>query len=841
MAKMTPERWQRVTELLDKVLPHEASQRGELLAELCQGDDDLRREVESLLGYEEQSVSLLEAPLAPRAADDTGSQAPTPQAGEIPGNPPEADEVGLRIGPYRVLKRLGAGGMGTVYLAEREDEFHQRVALKRIQRRALSEEVLFRFDNERQILADLEHPNIARILDAGETHDQLPYFVMEYVEGVSIDRYCDQQRLTVRQRIELVLEVCSALQLAHQNLVVHRDLKPGNILVGAEGVPKLIDFGIAKHLEPDSVPHDLATRLDTQPMTLKYASPEQLWALPITTASDIYSLGVLLYQLLTGHDPYPFDQGLAAMHRSICELEPITPSVVVGRVAKVRWSEDHQQLRTPESVSRARGTGPEKLKKALAGDLDGILLKALRKKPENRYRSVERLADDLRRHLEGLPVSACEGTFRYIAGKFARRHAPGLTAIAAMLIILIGSGVAMMALWRRASAEETRTEQARARAERTADLLEKMIGVFDPDESGNRITPLEFLNLTRQQLREDLRSDPELLADFLRGSLRRGYSRLGHQEETLATLKEAQVILRTLHPDGHPALAEVLLNLGTTFSRMGDSQAAEAHSRAALEMRKHLGMDGVELAIPLANLAATHYRAGRIDEAANLYREAVEILLRHLGPDAPALATQLRNLGILEFARNRLDQAEPLLKEALRIELRRSNGKETSTVAKRRSDLGRVLLAQGRLPEAEKELMIAVATQRQKFDSSYIGVARAERNLAALMIEIGELPTATVLLDHAQQAFRRENLLQERPAEDWQLAEIESLLGALATARGRHSEAETCLVESYHVIEASKGPKLIYTRQALERLVHLYEEWMKPELAAGYRGLLEEP
>ncbi len=825
MPQMTPERWQRVTALLDEVLPCDPSQRQTLLAGLCGDDDELRREVESLLRYEERLVSVLEEPLVPWSPGSPGSQS---EGGE---EPDETDETGLRIGPYRVLRRLGAGGMGTVYLAARENEFRKRVALKRIKRRALSEEVLFRFENERQILADLEHPNIARILDAGQTQDLLPYFAMEYVEGQPIDRYCDRHRLRVRQRIELVLEVCSALQLAHQNLVVHRDLKPGNILVTASGVPKLIDFGIAKHLEPDSVPHDVATRAGTQPMTLKYASPEQLWALPITTAADIYSLGVLIYQLLTGHDPYPFDAGLLAMHRSICEREPVKPSVAVTRSVEVRLSEDHSEQRTPESVSWKRGTGPGKLQNALAGDLDGILLKTLRKQPENRYRSVEQLADDLRRHLDGLPVSACEGTFRYLAGKFARRHAWSLAAVAAMLLLLVGSGVAMTALW-------ARTEQARARAGRTAELLENVIEVFDPDEGGRQVTPLEFLSRAQRQITEDLQSEPELLADMLRGSLRRVYSRLGHHEEALASLDEALIILRTLHPGDHERTAEVLLNKGSTLHRLGDHGGAEQHWLAAFEMRQHLGMGGADLTVPLGNLAAARFRQGKLDEAARLYNEALGILQQDAGPDSPGSASPLRNLGILEFARGRPDEAEPLLQRALRIELE-VHGPESSRVARLRSDLGRVLRAQGRLLEAERELMRAVEIRRLKLDADHIDVARAERNLAALMIEIGELATAEVLLNHAQQAFRRKSIRHQEAAGDWEMAEIESLLGELMVAQGRYPEAEPCLVESYRAIEAARGLNMIYTKQALGRVIQLYEGWGEPSLATEYRNLME--
>ncbi len=827
MSQMTPERWQRVTALLDEVLPCDPSQRETLLAGLCGGDEELRREVESLLRYEEQCVSVLEEPLLPWQPDGRDSGDGRLTEGAEVAEPQETDETGLRIGPYRVLRRLGAGGMGTVYLAARENDFRKRVALKRIKRRALSEEVLFRFENERQILADLEHPNIARILDAGKTEDLLPYFTMEYVEGLPVDRYCNRHRLSVRQRIELVLDVCSALQLAHQNLVVHRDLKPGNILVTTEGVPKLIDFGIAKHLEPESVPHDLATRAGTQPMTLKYASPEQLWALPITTAADIYSLGVLLYQLLTGHDPYPFDQGLLAMHRSICERQPVKPSVAVTRSVEVRLPEDSSELRTPESVSFARGTSPGKLEAALAGDLDGILLKALRKRPEKRYRSVEQVADDLRRHLEGLPVSACEGTFRYLAGKFVRRHAWGLAAAAVILLLLIGSGVAM-----------TRTEQAKERAraelaERSVSLLEGLIQVYDPDVGGSKVTPLAFLNSARREITEDLQSEPELLADMLGGSLRRVYSRLGRHQEALAVLEEALVILRTLHPRDHEKTAEVLLNKGSSLYRLGDLEQADQSWLAAFEMRQRLGMDGADLAAPLTNLATLRIHEGKPDEAARLYAEVLEILDRHLGPESPESASPLRNLGMLKLQRSRPAEAEPLLLQALEIELR-VHGPESLRVARLRSALGRVYYAAGKLDEADRELLEALKVRRLKLDPDHVNVARAERNLAAVLIDLGELDTAEVLLANAQVAFRR-----ERSPDDWEIAEVESLLGALLAARRRYPEAEACLVDSYRTIEAARGREANYARQALSRMVRLYDTWGKPEQVEQYRAILE--
>ena len=835
---MTPERWQRITALLDEVLRCDTERRQVLLAEQCAGDDDLRREVESLLQYEQKCVSVLDEPLAPRdpVPRDPVPQSPnspsTDAAGQADPAGPEVDkdEVGLLIGPYRVLKKLGSGGMGTVYLAERRDDFRKRVALKRIKPPMLSEEVLSRFDNERQILADLEHPNIARILDAGTTPDLLPYFAMEYVEGLPIDRYCDQRQLSLRQRIELVLEVCSALQLAHQNLVVHRDLKPSNILVTADGVPKLIDFGIAKHLGPDSTPHDFATRFGAQPMTLKYASPEQLWGLPATTVADIYSLGVLIYQLLTGRDPYPMPPGLLAMHRSICEVEATRPSVAAARTIEEGSTGDHLEHRSPESISQDRGTTPARLQKALVGDLDAILLKALRKEPENRYRSVERLADDLRRYLNGLPVSACEGSFRYLAGKFARRHAARLAAGGILLTVLLVSGLAMAALWQRAVSEEARTAQARERAGRTVELLEDVIGVFHPDTAGRKVTPLEFLDHIRQQITEDLKSDPKLLADLLRGSLRRIYGSLGHQKEALTALEEAQVILRTLYPEGHPSLAEVLLNKATILNRMGDFAEAEKHSLRALEMRQRLGMAAKHLTGPMINLATSLAHQDKHQRAAELYRRSLAILHAEVGPDAHQNVKPLRNLGKLEYTHGDLEAAEHLLRRALEIELEAGDGELASAAL--RSTLGRVLSARGKLDEADLELTRALNTRLMILDADHLSVAFTERNLAAVLIQSGELSTAEMLLARAHLAIGR-----ERPASEWELAEVESLLGELLVVRGRYAEAETCLLDSHRIIEASRGPQAIYTRQALDRVVRLYDKSGQPREAAAFRAI----
>ena len=423
---MSPERWQRVKEVLDACLDHAPAERTEFLTRACGEDADLRREVESLAASYEQSDDVLERPLHP--ADDPGAL------------------VGRTAGEYRFVREIGEGGMSRVYLAERTGPGEPRQAAIKLVKRGMDYEfVLRRFRQESHIMAALEHPNIARMLGGGSTEDGIPYFVMEYIAGQPIDQYCDSNRLGVCERLHLFRTVCLAVQFAHEHGVVHRDIKPGNILIADEGVPKLLDFGIAKVVDPQHWTHSFdQTASVLRLMTPEYASPEQVRGEYVLEPSDIYSLGVLLYELLTGHRPYRLRSHSAPeLARAICEDAPPRPSSVVAHRAEVSGLPGGPPaVITPEEVGGKRQTDPRRLRRLLSGDLDNIVLMALRKEPRRRYASVRELSEDIRLYLEGRPVTARRDTLAYRSTKFLgrnRRAAIGGAAAAAVVAVL-GAG-----------------------------------------------------------------------------------------------------------------------------------------------------------------------------------------------------------------------------------------------------------------------------------------------------------------------------------------------------------------------------------------------------------------
>src|SRR5450631_3842487 len=398
-------RWQKVQSLFEEIADSEPAERAARLASSCGDDSQLRKSVESLLVSDQRT----EDPLV-NAIGEAAESLLVEHQDRL---------LGTRIGAYRVVSILGHGGMSTVYRGERDDsQYQQTVAIKVLHYATLHPRLRSRLHSERHILATLDHPSIARLIDSGDLEDGTPYLVMEHVDGESIDGYCDDRTLFVRERLGLFIQVCAAVQYAHRNLVVHRDIKPANIFVTGDGSPKLLDFGIAKLLAPESLSYTLpVTRLQERILTPENAAPEQVLGRPITTATDIYSLGVLLYQLLTGRSPYRLlSYSQLQLERAICMDDPLRPSQMV--IAKLGGETDIDRSR----ISDRRGLSPQRLRARLGGDLDAIVGMAMRKEPDRRYPSVEALALDVSRQLLGRPVQARQGDWRYHAAKFLRRH-----------------------------------------------------------------------------------------------------------------------------------------------------------------------------------------------------------------------------------------------------------------------------------------------------------------------------------------------------------------------------------------------------------------------------------
>ncbi len=573
------ERWQRAKQVLDDAIAVDTGERSSFLDRACDGDAELRREVESLLSAHDQAGSAFLKTAA------VGMKGPSTSSRE-----------GLLIGAYQIIKGLGHGGMGEVYRAARADgQYTKEVAIKLVRRGSDSRFVLERFLTERQILASLDHPNIARLLDGGSTDDGVPYLVMELIEGTPLDEHCDNNRLNITARLKLFVEVCSAVQYAHQRLVIHRDIKPGNILVTKEGVPKLLDFGIAKILDPTD---GSKTTLD-RPLTPEYASPEQIRGEPITTESDVYSLGVVLYQLLTGQSPYPRKTSTAhELARAICETDPGRPSAVVIKQPDTR-SGQTQSVGSLSGIGDPREGSPSRLRRRLAGDLDNIVLKALRKEPQLRYSSVEQFALDIRAHLEGRPVAATKGSWSYRARKFVIRNKVGVAATAAVaLAIAVGVGLTV----REARIARHQAEIAsiqRARAEKRFDDVRKLsdsliFEIHDAIQSLPGATParkllldraLDYLDSVSKDANGDADLERELAWGYQRIAVVQGNiteSNLGDIDASLASDRKALALFEMV-AKSNPGNTIDQLNVAMMHRILSHSSLNEASGRSDLE------------------------------------------------------------------------------------------------------------------------------------------------------------------------------------------------------------------------------------------------------------------
>jgi serine/threonine protein kinase/Tfp pilus assembly protein PilF len=733
------EGWKQLESLFYAALEMPADERAEYLEQACQGNAELRARVEDLLASEAVADDFLEAPVAEAARQF-----------HVP-----VDE-GARLGAYRILRSIGEGGMGAVYLAARADDLYRRqVAIKIVRGGFASPAMMERFRSERQILANLDHPNVARLFDGGVTADGLPYLVMEYVDGVTIDRFCQQKNLNTAQRLRLFALVCSAVDYAHKNLIVHRDLKPANILVTADGVPKLLDFGIAKLL--DSETDQGVTRTMERVMTPEYASPEQIRGEPVTTATDVYALGVLLYELLAGVRPFRLERSSPVKAvQAICDTAPIIPSEMV-RLEEQRAAREN----------RSHSNAPPDARRALRGDLDNIILTAMRKEPSRRYLSVTALSADINAHLLGFPVHARPDTWRYRTGKFIHRHKAGVAIAVVAVIGLIGFSIGMALLARRATREMLV-------AQRESEFLAGIFAAATPDQAqGREITARELLDQAAKRIGGELNDQPQLKAALL-DNIGHAYERLGHYPEAVNELNVALALRR---------------------------RAGEMHTLAYANTENLLGT---------ALRLQTQYK-----EAEPYFRDAVAIRQRELKRDSPEIAGALDDLGECLYLEESLAESESILRQALAIDRKLGADYGGST----RNYLALLLENKGDYLEARQLLREAVDISRRTEGPMTPDYINSLHNLAGAEIDSGNLMGAEAA-EREDLDLRDKVLGKDHPDRSYSL----NNLGWILLEEGEWRAAQPYLEENWRLMQLTFGENNPRTAAAINNLGHVYEE-----------------
>ena len=740
---MTPQRYSQVKSLFQLVLDQTAPQRQRFLEKACGADHQLYLEVRNLLLADSSAADFLSQPAI------TPVSQLLEEAKRQSDEPPPA-----HIGPYAIQRQLGAGGMGTVYLASRSDQHYSKlVALKVIRHGIEQDRIIQRFRRERQIVASLDHPNIARLLDGGAAEDGRPYFVMEYVEGHAIDTYCDQQKLSTQNRLRLFCDVCAAVHYAHQNLVVHRDLKPGNILVKVDGVVKLLDFGIAKILTADPTTATEQTATSMRLLTPQYASPEQLRGEPVTTVSDVYLLGIILYELLTGHRPYPPNDGLTIeLLHAMTSTEPEPPSAALSRIVDSLTPAGHRQItKNPTIISSTREPSPAALKRQLQGDLDAIVLKALRRKPQDRYQSAAQLADDIRHYLARQPVSAIPDNPAYRLRLFlVRNRALAATIAAALSLVLLFALVAA----RQAHTARTQRDLAARRFEEVRQVANSFL--FEVHDA---IAPLpgtaparrllaakavQYLKNLSQEANPDTTLQTELAAAWIRLGHLQGnpnHPNIGDLASAHQSYRTAHELLRALPQPRPLELATALEGLAALAATSGHTTTAREHYSAARQLLESAAAPAAARAANYQGLAAVLAATGRPHDALPLARQSHDLATAVADPRL--LATAKTRLGALETQLGLYPQAKSHLEAALQITEQLAETKPNSLHQRDLSSILEYLAQLGRTlkdPQAANHQQRSLALRRSLATADPQNL-QAQRDFASALLRQDDIPS----------------------------------------------------------------------------------------------------
>jgi serine/threonine-protein kinase len=840
---MNSEEWSLVKDIFDKALDLPEESRNNFIREQCRGNYKLYSEVESLLNSYDKAGTFIDKGLSlPKEPDEDND----PMLGQV-------------VGHYKIIKRLAGGGMGTVYLGERSDQqYLKQVAIKIINPGISHELIIKRFRNERQALANLDHPNIAKLLDGGTTTGGIPYFIMEYIAGERIDIYCNKNKLKIPERLKLFCTICNAVHYAHQNLIVHRDIKPDNIIVTKDGVPKLLDFGIAKVLAShnnDEYIYDGLTRPGTWHLTPEYASPEQILGETITTSSDIYSLGVLLYVLLTGHHPYKFhNNSPAELNRIVSGVKPEKPSLVVTKTVEVKTDSGKSIVISPEKICRDRNDNPHGLSKSLAGDLDNIIHMAMRKEPSRRYLSVQQFSEDINRHLNGLPVIARRDTFSYRASKFISRHKIGFASVVLIMFILV-AGIAAV-LWQAGIAGKQRdlaqTEAQKSRE--TVKFLQDMLSAADPGVAGKDVKVYDLMHQASDKIKRELKNHPGLQAELF-STLGNTYESLGLYDEAEEHLNASLALHKKIYPvnsaeyaksikelallmhykgklssadslykislriynslEIKPGLeyAEILCDYGNLLCEQSRFTESEKYLRRAVKLARSLKTTDDILGSSVNNLAITVDYLGRADEATQLYREAYNFFRNKYGDFHPRVATAINNLAFIHSAKKDYAEAEKLFKQALDMKLK-IYGRDNAEMGLPYHNYGAALYLNGKFNEAEKMLYEALNSYPKFYDDNHVYYAQTYHWLGKVFIARKNYLAAESYLRKALALKQK----VYRDTEHHSIALSKSELGYCLALQGRYNEASGLLAESYNTLKNKLGDENDFTITAREHL-----------------------